>query len=95
MVIKELHGKNGQLRYHLFNDDDSFVAWFDSLWDAAAVARYISGANMNDEERARAVAAMKNAQVARTLGCTLNAAKKKRQAAGDAEQTNDDLEKGF
>jgi len=77
MIVKELQGKNGQLRYHLFNDDDSFVAWFDSLWDAAAVARYISGANMDDGERAQAVAAMKNAQVARQMGVTLNQAKKR------------------
>ena len=96
MIIKEFQGKHGQLRYHLFNDDDSFIAWFDSLWDAAAVARYLAGANMGDDERQRAIAAMQDSQVARTLGRTLNAAKKKRkQAAGDAEQTNDDFEKGF
>ena len=85
MVIKELHGKHGQLRYHLYNDDDSFVAWFDSLWDAAAVARYISGANMGDEERSRAVMAMKNSQVARTLGRTLNQAKTKKRAAAQGD----------
>jgi hypothetical protein len=89
MIVKELQGKNGQLRYHLFNDDDSFVAWFDSLWDAAAVARYITGAEMSEGERAQAVAAMKNAQVALQMGVTLNqakAAKAKKRAAAQGDK---------
>ena len=81
MVIKELHGKHGQLRYHLYNDDDSFVAWFDSLWDAALVARYVGCCDMNEGERAQAIAAMKNSQVARTL----NQAKTKKRAAAQGD----------
>lgn len=81
MKITEFSGKGGRLLYDLRNDDDGFVARFDSLDDAARAARYISGANMGDDERQRAIEAMQTAQVARTLGRTLNAAKNRKKAA--------------
>lgn len=86
MQINEFSGKGGRLLYNVYNDDSSFIARFDALDDAARVVRYISGANMGDDERQRAIEAMQTAQVARTLGRTLNAAKKHKKAAGAAEQ---------
>lgn len=86
MQINEFSGKGGRLLYDVYNDDGSFIARFDGLDDAARVVRYISGANMGDDERQRAIEAMQTAQVARTLGRTLNAAKKRKKAAGAAEQ---------
>ena len=85
MQITEFSGKGGRLLYDVHNDDGRFIARFDGLDDAARVVRYISGANMGDDERQRAIDAMQTAQVARTLGRTLNAAKRKK-AAGAAEQ---------
>ena len=81
MTITEFSGKGGRLLYDVHNDNGGFVARFDSLDDAARVVRYVSGANMGDEERARAVMAMKNSQVARTL----NRAKTKKRAAAQGD----------
>lgn len=86
MTITEFNGKGGALRYDLRNDDGGFIARFTGLDDAARVARYIAGAEMDSDERQRAIDAMQDAQVARTLGRTLNAAKKHKKAAGAAEQ---------
>lgn len=103
-IHETLYNKPGRVRYDLRTDTGEFVARFDSLGDAARVARYITGANMGEDERRRAIDAMNDAQVARTLGRTLNAAKKNRKratvndgqvAAVDAEQTNDELIKGI
>lgn len=62
MKITVLRKHGGGIAYQLRNDDDSFIANFDALYDAATVARYIAGADMSDGERAQAVAAMKNTQ---------------------------------
>jgi len=63
------------------------VARFDGLDDAARVVRYITGAVMGDDERQRAIEAMQTAQVARTLGRTLNAAKRKKAGAAEQAET--------
>lgn len=81
MQISEFTGKGGRLLYNVHNANGDFVARFDALDDAARVVRYITGANMGDDERQRAIEAMQTAQVARTLGRTLNAAKKRKKAA--------------
>ena len=86
MQISEFSGRGGRLLYDVRNDNGDFVARFDSLDDAARVVRYVTGAVMGDDERQRAIEAMQTAQVARTLGRTLNAAKKHKKAAGAAEQ---------
>ena len=87
MTIQEYGMKNGCVRYDLLNDDGGFIARFDGLEDAALVLRYINGADMDTHEVEHAVLAMQCAQVARTLGRTLNAA---RQAKRTAKGKNDD-----
>lgn len=58
MQITRFVGKRGAVCYDLRNDDDGFVARFETLEDAAQVARYIVGANMGDDERQHALKAM-------------------------------------
>lgn len=83
MTITEFNGKGGALRYELRNDDGGFIAQFTGLDDAARVARYITGAEMDSDERQRAIDAMQDAQVARTFGRTLNAAKRRGRRTAD------------
>ena len=58
MQIRSFAAKGRQL-YDLRTLDDDFVARFDSFEQAALVARYVSGAEMDTDERQRATAALR------------------------------------
>lgn len=81
MQIQEFCDESGRVKYDLLNDNGGFVGRFYGMDDAAAAARYISGANMGDDERQRAIDAMRDANVARVFGKRMNAAKQKRRVA--------------
>lgn len=64
MEITEIYVKRGRHLYNLHNDSGGFVGQFETLLDAALVARYVGCCDMNEEERAQAIAAMKRKKAA-------------------------------
>lgn len=59
MEIQPIETKAGKIRFFVQNSNKTSVCWFDGLFKAALVARFLSGANMSLDERAQAVEAIK------------------------------------
>ena len=60
MTINRFYTK-GVAAYRLMGDDGGWIASFSSLVMAAAALRYLSGCELNDREKALALAALESA----------------------------------
>lgn len=78
MTIDRLHTKNTTV-YRVMGDDGGWIASFNSLVMAAVALRYMSGLEMNDREKALALAALES------TGGEEQAKKKRAAAQGDDE----------
>jgi len=60
LTISKSYTKNNPV-YKLVGDDGGWIASFNSLVMAAAALRYMSGCELNDREKALALAALESA----------------------------------
>ena len=58
MTMSYTYLKGNRRRYFIENEKGQPVAWFDDMDTAATVLRYLKGADMDEDERNKAHAAM-------------------------------------